>query len=142
MTQKQYRITPNMLGFTNLFDRLERVHSAPQYNQGDYPPYNVIQTDENNYVVEIAVAGFEQDELSVTQQNGDLIIEGNVAVTETEPKFLHKGISSRKFKRQFTLEDHVSVHGASVVNGILAVTLEREVPEAMKPKQIAIDFKG
>lgn len=137
---KQYRISPQIVGFENLFDRLERITSVASGT--DYPPHNVIQTDEHKYSVELAVAGFGEQDLSVTIKNEELVVEGAVESGDDETKFLHKGISSRKFRRTFALADHMKVKGASVKNGILSIELEREVPEELKPQTIKIDFKG
>lgn len=134
-----YRDFPQFIGMDRMMDDLVRHHGVQTDNS--YPPYNVVTTSENDYIVELAVAGFGKDELTVTLHNGDLVIEGDKA-DEEDVKYLHKGISSRKFKRSFKLAEHVHVKGADVKDGIMSVQLEREVPEELKPQKIAIDFKG
>ena len=108
-----------------------------------YPPYNIIKTDDDHYVIEVAVAGFSQDEITITEHDGQLEITGTKAASdENQPSFLHRGISSRKFNRSFNLADYVVVKSADMENGILTIGLERLVPEEMKPKTIAINYKS
>jgi molecular chaperone IbpA len=103
-----------------------------------YPPYNIEKTGEDSYRVTMAVAGFSQDELNITVQEGVLTVTGK-AVKEEEPKqFLHRGIARRAFERRFELADHIQVRGANLTNGLLHIDLVREVPEAMKPRSIKI----
>ena len=124
----------NAIGVDRLFDRLiNNVETA----QSNYPPYNIIQDSEDNYTIEIAVAGFGMDELTITQDQNTLTVKGEVA-EEVSANFLHKGIAGRNFTREFTLADHVEVVDASLDKGILIINLKRELPEAMKPKTIAI----
>ena len=119
--------------FENMLDRFEHV------NTGNYPPYNIVQIDDDNYRVEIAVAGFSKDDISITVEDGQLDVRGESSEPRTAGEtFLHQGISARAFERHFALADHVEVKGASVINGILMITLQREVPEALKPKLIEI----
>lgn len=121
-------------------DMLNRCENA---NTGNYPPYNIIEVDEDHYIVELAIAGFEKDEVDVTVENGTLIVE-SVHTAEpydedvTEPNYIHHGISSRAFKRMWQLADHVEVTGAAIQNGILTIGLTRKVPEALQPKKIEI----
>jgi molecular chaperone IbpA len=130
------------VGFDNIFDELQRV-SAQQTNN-NYPPYNVIKHDDNKFVIELAVAGFREGDINVTVDKNLLTIVGEKIETLDElnkdVEYLHRGISSRSFSRTFTLADHVEVSAASVSNGILSVTLERQIPEELKPKKIAITF--
>jgi molecular chaperone IbpA len=126
----------NAIGVDRLFDRIISNIEAPQTN---YPPYNIVQVDDDTYVIEIAVAGFDEEEIEITQEQNTLIITGNQPeLDDSETKFLHKGIAARNFRREFTLADHVEVTNASLEKGILVVGLKREIPEAMKPKRIAI----
>ena len=133
LTFKDY---PHYVGLDRILE-----HAAFNASQGSYPPYNVINNSDDQYTVEIAVAGFAKDDLTIEEHNGELIIRGEVA-GEEEKTYLHKGISSRKFERVFTLADHVHVTDAVVENGLLSVSLVREVPEELKPRTIAIDFKS
>ena len=130
------------IGFDNMFDDLMRV-SAQQGNT-NYPPYNIVQVNDDEYTISVAVAGFTQENLSVTKDKKVLVIEGKQTmgdlVNEEEVKYLHKGISERSFRREFQLADHVEITGAHLELGILSVYLKREVPEEAKPKTIAITY--
>lgn len=135
-----YRNFPHYVGFDRIFEEMVRQMERNDVGTG-YPPYNVINVEPNKYVVELAVAGYGKEDISITEHNGELIIEGDVAKQES-PSFLYKGISSKKFRRSFTLADYVRVEKAEVINGILRISLVREVPEEFQPRKIAIDFKG
>ena len=129
------------IGFDNMFDELMRV-SAQQGNT-NYPPYNIVQINEDEYMISLAVAGFGLNNLSVTKDKKFLIIEGKEYQPDSEkivPNYLHKGISNRDFRREFQLADHVEIGNAHLELGILNVHLKREVPEDAKPKTIAITY--
>lgn len=129
------------IGFDNMFDELMRV-SAQQGNT-NYPPYNIVQVNEDEYVISVAVAGFAHEDLTVTKDKKVLIIEGkHTADTDEaqEVNYLHKGISERNFRREFQLADHVEISNAHLELGILNIHLKREVPEDAKPKTIAISY--
>ena len=129
------------IGFDNMFDELMRV-SAQQSNT-NYPPYNVVQINDDEYMISVAVAGFGPDNLTVTKEKNFLIIEGkhSAETVETdEVNYLHKGISERNFRREFKLADHVEIENAHLELGILSIHLKREVPEEQKPKTIAITY--
>ncbi|MCC8968398.1 Hsp20 family protein, partial [Bradyrhizobium sp. Pear76] len=113
----------------------ETVQRAGEDN---YPPYNIERLAEDRYQIALAVAGFAPDEISVTAEQNVLTIEGT-KVEKAEREYIYQGISTRRFKRQFSLADHVEVKSASFDNGLLRIELAREVPEAMKPRQIAIN---
>jgi molecular chaperone IbpA len=125
-----------------MFDELMRV-SAQQGNT-NYPPYNIVQVNEDEYMISVAVAGFSLDNLSVTKDKKVLIIEGKQTMgdlaDDEEVNYLHKGISERSFRREFQLADHVEITNAHLELGILNVRLKREVPEEAKPKTIAISY--
>jgi molecular chaperone IbpA len=129
----------NAIGFDQLFDQLHRTTGSKVDN---YPPHNIIQYDENHHAIEIAIAGFVEDELSIELKDNILTIAGE---QEPQPEiegtvYIHKGISNRDFTRTFTLAEHVEVKSAIVKNGILTISLERNIPEEKQPKQIAIKF--
>jgi molecular chaperone IbpA len=129
------------IGFDNMFDDLMRV--STQQTTSNYPPYNIIQINEDEYMISLAVAGFGLDNLSVTKDKKFLIIEGKEYQSDSEkiePNYLHKGISNRDFRREFQLADHVEINNAHLELGILSVHLRREVPEDAKPKTIAITY--
>jgi molecular chaperone IbpA len=131
------------IGFDNMFDELMRV-SAQQGNT-NYPPYDIVQINDDEYMISVAVAGFGHDNLSVTKDKKVLIIEGKhsrdtVENEDATAKYLHKGISERNFRREFQLADHVEIGNAHLELGILNIHLKREVPEDAKPKTIAISY--
>ncbi len=127
------------IGFDRMFEELNRTFANSKSD--NYPPYNVIKLDETHYVVEVAVAGFSEDELDVELKDGVLSVSGEKAKSEGDSaEYLHKGISARSFLRRFTLAENVEVRAATVKNGVLSVALEHVVPEEKKPKKIAITF--
>ena len=127
------------IGFDNILDELMRVTS--QQANTNYPPYNVIKYTDDQFAIELAVAGFRDGEIDVEVENNQLTIKGEQAPDNREGlEFLHRGISARNFVRTFTLADHVEVVEAHIANGILTVSLERKIPEEKKPKKIAISF--
>ena len=130
----------NSIGVDKLFDRLiNQIDTAASTN---YPPYNIVKTGENTFEVQVAVAGFSQGEIEINVKDGNLIITGEkLAESQTEVhEYLHQGISARRFVRTFSLADYVEVESAIARDGILTVKLGRHIPEAMKPKTIAITY--
>jgi molecular chaperone IbpA len=123
------------------FDRLARLVDTATRVDGtalSYPPYNIEKTGEDAYSLTMAVAGFSQNELDITVHENTLIVTGKAEKEEENGRYLHRGIARRAFERRFSLADHLKVTGASLDNGLLHVDLVREVPEAMKPRQIKI----
>ena len=123
------------------FDRLASLmSSATRQDQGNsYPPYNIRITSEDHYRISMAVAGFSEDDIAITSEQNSLIVTGKSAESaEEQGEYLHRGIANRAFERRFNLADHVNVIGASLENGLLHIDLEREIPEAMKPRTIKI----
>ena len=130
-----YRST---VGFDRLFSLLDQF--GPDAGQvSGYPPYNIERTGENDYRISIAVAGFAESELNIEVKENALTVRGDKQQTETKGEVLHQGIAARAFERRFQLADYVQVKGASLENGLLHVDLVREVPEAKKPRTIAIN---
>ena len=123
------------IGFDRLFDLAE---AAQRVSEGSYPPYNIQRLDENSFQISVALAGFRPDEVALTVEQNVLTLEGRKSEMEGKT-FLHRGISAGNFKRQFTLADHVEVRDARFENGLLVIDLQREIPEAMKPRRIAIN---
>jgi molecular chaperone IbpA len=103
-----------------------------------YPPYNIERTDENAYRVEIAVAGFRPEELNIEVKENLLTVQGRKAANEAERRFLHRGLAERDFERRFQLADYVVVTEARLADGLLSISLRRELPEALKPRRIEI----
>ncbi|MFK7869766.1 MAG: Hsp20 family protein [Roseobacter sp.] len=129
-----YRAT---VGFDQIADLMDRVLTS-EGTQPSYPPYNIEKLDDDSYRISIAVAGFSDTDLSVEVRENALIVSARKADDEQERSYLHRGIATRAFERRFHLADHVQVTGASHVDGMLNIDLERQVPEALKPRQIAI----
>jgi len=125
------------IGFDRLFNELDRQF-ANSPNTSGYPPYNIVQIDESEYMISIAVAGFGMGNLEITKDKNILRIEGTTPVGGENVNYLHKGIAGRNFRREFTLADHMEVVGATLELGMLNVHLQREVPEELQPKKIAI----
>jgi len=129
-----YRAT---VGFDRVADLMDRVMAA-DVAQPTYPPYNIEKLGEDAYRISIAVAGFGEDDLSVEVRDGALLVAARKAETDEDRTYLHRGIATRAFERRFHLADHVRVTGATHVDGMLHIDLVREVPEALKPRQIEI----
>jgi molecular chaperone IbpA len=126
------------IGFDRLFDLVDAAqHGGAEDN---YPPCNVERLSEDRYQISLAVAGFAPDEIAITAEQSVLTVEGRKAEKQ-QREFLHQGISSRPFRRQFSLADYVQVKGAAFDNGLLQIELVREVPEAMKPRRISIEVR-
>lgn len=130
-----YRST---VGFDRLFSMLDGI-GQPEQAQA-YPPYNIERTGENNYRITMAVAGFDESELSIESRANVLTVKAEKAdeTKESEGEFLYRGIAKRAFERRFQMADHVEVQNASLKNGLLHIDLYRNIPEAMKPRRIAI----
>ena len=125
------------VGFDRVFDLLENASRSGQNE--NYPPFNIERTGENDYQVTIAVAGFKSDEIDITAQQGMLIVAGRKEADSNDNRdFLHMGIASRNFERRFQLADHIHVTGADMADGLLTITLLREIPEALKPRKVSI----
>ena len=125
--------TPFLLGFDEIERALDRVTKGAD----GYPPYNIERTGEDSYEVTLAVAGFTPEELTITAEQNVLTVEGRKS-EKTERHYLYQGISARAFRRQFNLADYVKVAGADFDNGLLRISLVREIPEAMKPRRVEI----
>lgn len=126
------------IGFDRLFNELERgFQNSP--NGNGYPPYNIAQIDEDEYMISLAVAGFGMDNLSIEKDGNTLKIEGTAPKGDDDVNYLHKGIGGRNFRREFTLADHVDVVTANLELGMLNVHLKRELPEELQPKKIKIN---
>ena len=124
------------IGFDRMFNELNQQF-ANSKSQG-YPPYNIAQINDDEYMISIAVAGFGMDNLEITKDKNVLVIEGSTPSGDEDVNYLHKGIGGRNFRREFTLADHVEVENAGLELGMLNIYLKREVPEALQPKKIEI----
>ena len=125
------------VGFDRLFDMLENSGNSGSEN---YPPFDLIRSGENDYRIDLAVAGFKPEEIDITAQQNVLIVSGRKK-DESEQKaseYVYRGIATRSFERRFALADHIQVRGADLKDGLLSIDLVREIPEAMKPRKIEI----
>jgi len=127
----------SMVGFDRLALLIEAASKAE--TASNWPPYNIETTGENAYRVEIAVAGFKPDELSVEVKENTLTVAGRKTANDDNKRYLHRGLAERNFERRFQLADYVLVDDAQLADGLLSISLKRELPEAMKPRQIAIN---
>ena len=128
------------IGFDRLASMIESASTGSKGNNQGYPPYNIEQLSEDEYRITLAVAGFDDSELEITSHHNTLLVKGTKAAAEkTDSKFLYQGIAERGFERKYQLSDYVTVQAADLNNGLLHIDLKREVPEAMKPRNIAIN---
>lgn len=126
------------VGFDNLFDEMLRINA--QQGSSNYPPFNIVQINEDEYMISLAVAGFGPENIDVTKEGNYLVIEGTPVLPLEDINYLHKGISTRSFRREFKLADHVDIENCNLELGILSIHLKREIPEEQKPKKIAINY--
>ena len=137
---RTFDLTPlyrSTIGFDRLANMLDNM-SGPDTDSGKYPPFNIELLEENKYCLTMAVAGFATDEINIEVKENVLRVKGQKGTDEAKNEFLHRGIATRNFERRFELADHVVVKEAQMTNGLLHVELVRELPEAMKPRTIAI----
>jgi molecular chaperone IbpA len=141
---RTYDFTPlfrSSVGFDRWNDLFEAAQRADD-SAANYPPYNIEKAGDDRYRIMMAVAGFGENDVEVTAQENLLVVSGNLGEPrEADTTYLHRGIATRAFERRFNLADHVRVVGATLADGVLQVDLERELPEAMKPRRIAVESK-
>jgi molecular chaperone IbpA len=136
---RTYDLTPfyrSTVGFDRLFDLVDNGVRS------DWPPYDIEKIGDDRYRISMAVAGFTQDDIEITQEGTNLTVLGRKNAPQDGKQFLHRGIANRSFKQAFSLEDHVKVGGAQLVNGMLEIELVQEVPEQLKPRRIEIGSGG
>jgi molecular chaperone IbpA len=126
------------VGFDEIFEQLSRSHEQLNNTSVNYPPYNIIKLGPNNYSLEFAVAGFDLNEVDVTVEGNNLTIVGEKVERADETTYIYKGISTRSFKRTIPLGEHIVVKDAMIKNGMLTISLEREIPESLRSRKIAI----
>ena len=128
------------VGFDSVFDHFESMFNESPSLHTNYPPYNILKTDEHSYVIELAVAGFSKKDIKVTVENGVLTVEsdreGNAESSGQE--IIHRGISKRYFKKSFSISDDVEIRGAELKDGLLRISMEKIIPESRKRKEINI----
>lgn len=125
------------VGYDQVFNKLREFHDEATKNIPNYPPFNIKKTAENQYVIEMAVAGFGKSDLTIEVEGDKLVVKGNAENDETDVDTLYQGLALRPFTRMFTLNDSVEVQNAEMINGLLRITLERLIPESQR-KQIEI----
>ena len=125
------------VGFDDQFNRMAKLHDDFTKNIPNYPPYNIKKTGDNNYVIELAVAGFAKQDIEIEFADDKLIIKGNTKDDESSD-FLFKGIAARNFTRTFVLDDQIEIKDAAIFNGMLKIALERIIPDHKKPKKIEV----
>ena len=125
----------SVVGFDRLADLLD---SATAEAATGYPPYNIERTGDHEYRIEIAVAGFKPDELAIEVKEAVLVVQGRKAANDSERRFVHRGLAERNFERRFQLAEYVAVTDAQLADGLLSISLKRELPEALKPRRIEI----
>jgi molecular chaperone IbpA len=147
MVAQRYDFGPlfgSTVGFDRVFDLLESATRGEQRDE-KYPPYDIERTGENAYRITLAVAGFKENELTITAERNLLLIEGEhrrAEETGTDRQFLHRGIGARAFKQRFQLADHVKVTDANLTDGLLTIKLVREIPEVLRPRRIEVGRKS
>ena len=129
------------VGFESLFDELEGIHNSARSGNDNYPPHNIVKIDEEKFLIELAVAGFTEKDISLEVKDGILKVKGKIESDEKR-EYAFKGISSRKFEKSFRLSEFVVIDGADLENGILVVYARVEVPEERRPRKIEIGSAG
>ena len=134
------KLRPVSVGFDSVFDHFESMFNESPSLHTNYPPYDILKTDEHSYVIELAVAGFSKKDIAVTVENGVLTVEsdreGNAESSGQE--IIHQGISKRYFKKSFSIADDVEIRGAELKDGLLRISMEKIIPESRKRKEISI----
>ena len=134
------KLRPVSVGFDSVFDHFESMFNDSPSLHTNYPPYDILKTDEHSYVIELAVAGFSKKDIAVTVENGVLTVEsdreGNAESSGEE--IIHRGISKRYFKKSFSISDDVEIRGAELKDGLLRISMEKIIPESRKRKEISI----
>jgi molecular chaperone IbpA len=127
------QIESRLIGFDRVFDAVQRVNTS----EANFPPYNIKKIDDENYEIQIALAGFSKSELDITVEDGNLVVKGEQAET-SKTEYLHKGIAERNFTRTWSLADTVKVSGSELKDGVLTINLVNKIPDELKPQSIKI----
>jgi len=133
-----HNINRYAIGFDHLMDHMVALHKNDSLTGNDYPPYDIVKEGDNDYRIELAVAGFKKDELKINLKDNYLTIEGESNSKNSNGEYLHKNIARRSFIKRFSLADNVEVEDATFEDGVLAVSLKHNIPEEQKPKEIVI----
>ena len=138
MTQLRTIDTAALAQLSKALVGFDRYFTAPSHQNGNYPPHNIVKYSETEYGIEVAVAGFSKEEITVEVDQDQLMITGKKATTTEGVEYLHRGLAARDFEQSFTLAEYMEVRGAEVKDGMLKISIERIVPEALKPRQIEV----
>lgn len=138
---RSYNLTP-LFPYSVGFDRFDKMFETVGGRDVSYPPYNIVKAGDDQYRITMAVAGFSEDDLEIVSKENVLTVRGKVNEPKEEVTYLHRGIGTRAFEHTFQLADYVKVKGASLKDGLLNIELQREVPEEMKPRKIAITHES
>ena len=133
-----HNINRYAIGFDHLMDHMVALHKNDSLTGNDYPPYDIVKEGDNDYRIELAVAGFKKDELKINLKDNYLTIEGESNSKNSNGEYLHKNIARRSFIKSFSLADNVEVEDATFKDGVLAVSLKHNIPEEQRPKEIVI----
>ena len=131
-------LTPFTVGMDRMIRDLEQFSNSYTGSSTGYPPYNIEQVDDGKWIISMAIAGFSEDDIEVSQKERNLTVKGKIKDKDDENEFVHRGIANRSFERTFRLGPHVIVKNATLKNGMLAIDLEQELPEEEKPRDIPI----
>ena len=134
------KLRPVSVGFDSVFDHFESLFNDSPSLHTNYPPYDIVKTDEHSYVIELAVAGFSKKDIAVTVENGVLTVESDRErnAENSGQEIIHRGISKRYFKKSFSISDDVEIRGAELKDGLLRISMEKIIPESKKRKEISI----
>ena len=134
------KLRPVSVGFDSVFDHFESLFNDSPSLHTNYPPYDILKTDEHSYVIELAVAGFSKKDIAVTAENGVLTVESDRErnAENSGQEIIHRGISKRYFKKSFSISDDVEIRGAELKDGLLRISMEKIIPESKKRKEISI----
>ena len=134
------KLRPVSVGFDSVFDHFESLFNDSPSLHTNYPPYDIVKTDEHSYVIELAVAGFSKKDIEVTVENGVLTVESDREsnAQSSGQEIIHRGISKRYFKKSFSIADDVEIRGAELKDGLLRISMEKIIPESRKRKEISI----
>ena len=134
------KLRPVSVGFDSVFDHFESLFNESPSLHTNYPPYDILKTDEHSYVIELAVAGFSKKDIAVTVENGVLTVESDRESNSESngQEIIHRGISKRYFKKSFSISDDVEIRGAELKDGLLRISMEKIIPESRKRKEISI----
>ena len=132
------QLEPFFLGFDDSFNKLMGLRNDLNKHISSYPPYNIKKLDENEFILEFAIAGFDKEDIKVTVNDGKLYVSGIMSDEKEQTEYLHKGIATRSFSSTFALGEHVEVEEAEVDNGLLKVKVKKYVPKHLQPKQIVV----